>query len=170
MSAPNAWPRASARAAYKREQVLGQVVDGLAYALLGSQPVRAAELRERRALAAGIARDPADLLDRDEDPVATRERELQVVAFLAAAASPEHLLVAGHAVVDVDHEVARRQPLEDVARDDPSQRTRPADADRAEQLAIRDEREPVGPTDEPAVEASIDERHRAGRGRCLRCV
>ena len=56
------------------------------------------------------------------DPVATRERELEIVAFLAAATPPEHLLVAGNAVVDVDDEVARRETLEDVPRHDPAQR------------------------------------------------
>ena len=91
----------------EREQLLGEVRDGLADALLRPQPLRAAELGERRALAARVARDPRDLLDRDVDPVAARERQLEVVALLAVAAAPEHLLVAGDAVVDVDDEVAR---------------------------------------------------------------
>ena len=125
------------------EQLLGEVVDGLADALLGPQPFRATKLRERRSLATGVAGHPADLLDRHEDPVATRERQLQVVALLAAAATPEHLLVAGDAVVDVDHEVAGDEPFEDVARDDPPERPRPADADGSEQLAIGDEGQPV---------------------------
>ena len=149
----------------QREQLLGQVVDRLADALLGPQPLGAAELGERRPLAARVAGDPADLLDRDEDPVAAGERELEVVAILAGAAAPEHLLVARHAVVDVDDEVARREALEDVARDDAPERLRPPDADRPEQLAIGDEREAVGATDEPAVEAALDQRDRARRRR-----
>ncbi len=147
------------------EEVLGQVVDRLADALLGAQPVGAAELGEGRPLAARVAADPGDLLDRHEDPVAAGERQLEVVAVLACATAPEHPLVAGHAVVDVDDEVARRQPLQDVARDDPPERLRPADPDRPEQLAIGDEREAVGPAAEPAVEAALDEDDGAGRRR-----
>ena len=113
----------------QREQLLGEVGDRLADPLLRPQPVRAAELRERRALAARVARDAVDLLDRDEDPVDARERQLEVVALLAGLAAPEHLLVARDAVVDVDDEVAGRQPLEDVARDDPAHRLGPPDAD-----------------------------------------
>ena len=129
-----------------------------------------AATRSRRAcescgsLAARVAGDPADLLDRHEDPVPAGERQLEVVALLArAAAAPEHLLVAGDAVVDVDDEVAGRQPLEDVARHDPAQRLGPADADVAEELPVGDEHEPVGTAGEAAVEAALDERHRAGR-------
>ncbi len=99
-------PRVRARRV-QREELLGQVVDGLADTLLGAQPVRAAELGQRRPLAARVAGDPPDLLDRDEDPVAARERQLEVVAVLARPAAPEHLLVAGDAVVDVDDQVAR---------------------------------------------------------------
>ena len=77
-------------------------------------------------LAAGVAADPGDLLHRHVDPVAAGEAQLEVVALLAGAAAPEHLLVAGDAVVDVDDEVAGRQPLEDVARDDPPERLRAA--------------------------------------------
>ena len=39
----------------QREQLLGQVVDRLADALLGPQPLRAAELGQRRPLAARVA-------------------------------------------------------------------------------------------------------------------
>ena len=106
-----------------------------------------------------------DLLDRDEDAVAAGERELEVVAVLPDPAAAEHLLVARDAVVDVDDEVAGRQPLEDVARDDPAERLRAADADGPEQLAIRDERDAVRAAGEPAVEAPADERDRAGRWR-----
>ena len=68
-------------------------------------------------------------------------------------------------MIDVDDEVAGRQPLEDVARHDPAQRLGPADADGPEQLAVGDEDEPVGPAGEAAVEAALDERDRAGRRR-----
>ena len=99
-------PRVGARGV-QREQLLGQVVDRLADPLLGAQPLGPAEPRQGRSLAARIAADPADLLDRDEDPVAAGERQLEVVAILTGAAAAEHPLVAGHAVIDVDDEVAR---------------------------------------------------------------
>ena len=122
-------------------------------------------LRERRPLAARVARDPGDLLDRDEDAVAAGERELEVVAVLPRPAASEHLLVARDAVVDVDDEVAGRQPLQDVARHDPAKRLGSPDPDRPEQLAVRDEDDAVRPADEPAVEAAADERDRPGRRR-----
>src|SRR6185503_6249874 len=147
------------------EELLGQVVDGLADALLGAEPFRATELGQCRPLAARVAGDPPDLLDRDKDPVATGERELEVVALLPARAAPEHLLVPGDAVVDMDHEVARDQALEDVARYHPPQRPWPPDPDRAKELAIGDEGQTVRAPAKAAVEAAIDERHRAGRGR-----
>ncbi len=149
----------------ERQELLGQVVDGPLDPLLRPQPVGAAELAEPRPLAAGVAADPLDLLDRDEDPVAAGEAQLEVVALLPRPAASEHLLVAGDPVVDVDDEVAGGQPLEDVPRDDPTHRLRAADADGAEQLAVGDEGEPVRPADEPAVQAPVDEGDRAGRRR-----
>ena len=108
-------------------------------------------------LAARVARHPVDLLDRDEDPVAGRERELEVVALLALLAAPEHLLVARDAVVDVDDDVAGREALEEVARDDAAHRLGSPHADGAEQLAVRDQGEAVGAALEAAVEAALDE-------------
>ncbi len=140
------------------EQLLREIRDRPRDPLLGPEPLRAAEAGQGRPLPAGIASDTGDLLDRDEDPVAARERELEVVAVLARAAATQHLLVARHAVVDVDDEVAGRQAFEDVARDDPPQGPRAADADGPEQLAVGDEREPVRAAGEAAVQAAIDER------------
>ena len=93
--------------------------------------------------------------------------ELEVVALLPFPAATQHLLVARDAVIDVDDEVTRREPLEDVARDDPPERLRPADANGPEQLAVRHERETVRSTHEPAVEAAPDQRDRPGRWRLL---
>ena len=91
--------------------------------------------------------------------------QLEVVALLARLAAPEHLLVARDAVVDVDDDVAGRQALEDVARDDPAHRLGPPDADGAEQLAVGDQREAVRAALEAAVEAALDEGDGAGRRR-----
>ena len=150
----------------QREELLGEVVDRACRTrcLARSHSVPPS-LRQRRPLPARVAADPADLLDRDEDPVPAGERQLEVVAVLARAAAAEHLLVAGDAMVDVDDEVARRQPLEDVARDDPAQGSRPPDADGPEQLAVGDEGEAVRAADEPAVQAPVDERDRTRRRR-----
>ena len=72
-------------------------------------------------------------------------------------------------MIDVDDEVARCQPLEEVARDDAAHGLRPADADAAEELPIGDEGEAVRTAGEAAVEAALDEGDRAG-WRCLRSV
>ena len=125
----------------------------------------AAEAGERGSLAAGVAGDAVDLLDRHEDPVAGGEGELEVVALLAGAAPAQHPLVAGDAVVDVDDEVAGGEALEDVARDDPPERLRAADPHGPEELAVGDDDEAVGAAGEAAVEAAPDERDGARRRR-----
>src|SRR3954471_15559137 len=68
-------------------------------------------------------------------------------------------------MVDVDDHVPGREPLEQVARDDPSHRLGSPNPDAAEQLAIRDQGEAVGAALEPAVEAALDEGDRARRRR-----
>ena len=134
----------------EREELLGEVRDRVPDALLRAQPLRAAQLRQLRALAARVAGDTGDLLDRDEDPVARGEADLEIVALIAlAGAAPEHPLVAGDAVVDVDDEVAGRQALEDVPRYHPPHRLGPSNPDVAEQLAVRDEDRPSGPPANP---------------------
>ena len=149
------------------EQLLRQVRDGPPDPLLRAQPFGPAELAQLRLVATGVARHPPDLLDRNEDAVAARERQLEEVSFVAGRGrAPQHLLEAGDAVVDVDHEVAGGQPFEDVARHDPPHRLRPADPDIPEQLAVGDERDALGAADEAAVEAALDDRDRARR-RCL---
>ena len=67
----------------------------------------------------------------------------------------------------MDDEIARRQALEDVARDDPTQRLRSTNTDRAEELAVGHEGDAVRTAAEAAVEASTDERDGAGRRRRL---
>src|SRR5439155_7099261 len=92
-------------------------------------------------LGAREAADPPDLLDRQGDPIGPREDEVEVVPLegrsgqgVAAAVgasphrAPDDAVVARDAVVDVDDDVARRQALEDVTRDDAAQRSRAADA------------------------------------------
>src|SRR6476661_9541786 len=134
-------------------------------ALLRAEPLGAAELREGRPLSPRISGHPSDLLDRDEDAIAPGERQLEIVPVLARPAATEHPLVASDPVVDVDDDVARVQPLEDVPGNDSPQRLRPPDANRPEQLAVGDEDQAVGPTAETAVEAPTDEGDRSGRGR-----
>ena len=74
--------------------------------------------------------------------------------------------VARHAVVDVDDRVARLEAFQQVARHDPAERPRPADADGAEQLPVGDQDKLLGAAGEPAVEAALDERQ-AARWRSL---
>ena len=74
VSGANAWPSRRGPRRVQGEELLGQVGDGLADPVLGARPLAAAEPRQRRALAAGVAGDPVDLLDRDEDPVRRRRR------------------------------------------------------------------------------------------------
>ena len=62
-------------------------------------------------------------------------------------------------------EVAGRQPLQDVARDDTAKSAGTPDANRAEELAIRDEHQPVRAAREASVEAAFDEGHGARRRR-----
>jgi hypothetical protein len=147
------------------EQLLGEVADGLLDARLRPQPLAAAELRELRVLGARVARQPVDLLDGDEHPIDTGERELEIVALLACRTALEHPLVARDPMIDVDDEIARDQPLEDVARDDPPKGARPPDAHRAEELAVGDEDKSVGAAGEAAVEAALDQRDRSRRRR-----
>ena len=63
----------------------------------------------------------------------------------------------------MDDEVARRQAFEDVARDDAPKCPRTTDADGPEELAVRDEGQPVRAAGEAAVEAAIDEGDGPGR-------
>ncbi len=143
------------------EKLFGEVGDRALDPLLGAEPLRAAELGERRVLAARVAADAIDLLDRQEDLVGAGEAQLQVVALLTGGAAPEHPLIAGDAVVDVDDEIALGQPLQDVARNDASEGLGAANADGAEQLAVRDEHEAVGAAGEATVQAAADQRPRA---------
>ena len=64
------------------EQLAGQLVHALSRARLDQLPRTAAELRQRRCVCVGadVARDLADLLVRDVEPVVSLERELEVVA------------------------------------------------------------------------------------------
>ncbi len=146
------------------EQLFGEVGDRALDALLGTQPLGAAQLAQGRILPARVTADAVDLLDRQEDLVGAGEAQLQVVPFLAGDATAEHALVAGDAVVDVHDEIARRKTLEHVARDDASQRLGSPNPDGAEELAVGDEHEPIRAAGEPAVEAPADEDAAPPRG------
>ena len=147
----------------ERQQVAGQVADGLADARPGALPLPSPEPAELRVLAAGVAGDALDLLDGHPDATGLGEVQLQEVALLAARAAgraPHEARVARHAVVDVDDDVAGLEALEQVAGHDPAHGPRPAHADGAEELAVGDEDEAVRAAGEAAVEAALDERQR----------
>ena len=121
-----------------------------------------------RVLAAGVARDALDLLDRDPHPAVLGEVQLQEVALLVAVAarrSSGHAVVAADAVVDVDDQVARLEPLQQILWYDPAEHPRPAYADGAEELAIRDEDDAVRTAGEARIQAAVDQRQPAGRRR-----
>jgi hypothetical protein len=130
-------------------------------------PLGATQSRELGVLATRVARDPVDLFNRQENPVRAFEAELQVVArrVRAAHGTPHHAAVAGDAVIDMDHQVARHQPFQEVARHDPPKGPRTAHADAAEKLPVGEDDQAVRPVLETAVEAALDQRHRARGGR-----
>jgi hypothetical protein len=149
----------------QRDQVAGELRDRLADAAARPCPLAAAEAREGRGLSPRVAADAVDLLDRDPDPVGTREVELQEVALLIARSArrpADEASVAGDPVVHVDDRITGLETLQEVARHDATERPWTPDADRAEELAVGDQDEPVGSAREAAVEASGDERHAAG--------
>ncbi len=69
------------------QQVAGQVADGLLDAGSGTLPLAATELAELRMVAAGVARDALDLLDRHPDAAGLGEVQLQEVTLLGALAA-----------------------------------------------------------------------------------
>ena len=150
------------------QELLRQVRDRLAHPGPGPLPLPAAEARQLRLLAARVAGDALDLLHGHPDLVRAREVQLQEVTLLGAIAtgrSPDQPGVARHAVVDVDHHVPGREPLQDVPRHDPPERPRPTHADRAEQLPVGDQDDAVRAAGEAAVEAPVDERQATRRRR-----
>ena len=74
---------ARARAAYSASRSSARSATALRTRCFARSHSVPPSLLRRRPLAAGVAGDAADLLDRDEDPVAAGERELEVVALLA---------------------------------------------------------------------------------------
>ena len=83
VSAPKAWPRAAVRAAYSsRSSSARSSTARLTRCFVRSQSVPPRRLSVG-SLAARVAADPLDLLDRDVDPVAAGEAQLEVVALLA---------------------------------------------------------------------------------------
>ena len=135
-------PSACSRAEYSSSSSLARSATALRTRRPGALPLPAAQPRQLRVLAARVARDALDLLDRHPDAAALGEVQLQEVALLVAVAAgvaPHQARVARDAVVDVDDEVARLEPLQQVLGHDAPEDARPTDADGAEQLAVGDE-------------------------------
>ena len=89
--------------------------------------------------------------------------QLEEVALLGAVATgraPDQAGVAGDAVVDVDDQVARLEPLEDVLGGRPTKSARPTDTDGPEKLTVGDHDGLIRAAGEAAVEAAIDQRRR----------
>src|SRR3954471_7140470 len=121
-----------------------------------------------RVLAAGIARDALDLLDRHPDPATLGEMELEEIALLVAVATsiaPNHSGIARDAVIDVDDEFVGLQPLEQVLGNHAAQNARSTNPHGAEKLPIGDQHYAFRPARKTRVEAAFDQREAAGRRR-----
>ena len=145
------------------QQIFRQLGNCPADPSLGALPVGAAQLAEGGSGAARVAADAADLVRRQEDLVLAREVELQILLDVAAVLALRHAGVAGDAVVDVDHQIARLQLADQIAGDDPLGRSQAPNASRAEQLAIGQDHQPHRLVDEPAGERAMDQPDGAGR-------
>ena len=102
----------------ERDQLAGELLDGLARTALEQLPGLAAELRERGRLRVGadVARDLADLLVRDVEPVLAAEGEEEVVARDAGDLLRLEAEQLADAVVLVDDVVAGAQVGERLER------------------------------------------------------
>src|SRR6266540_828875 len=102
----------------EREQLAGELADGLARAVLEVLPGLAAELRQRgrRAVDADVPGDLPDLLVRDVEPVVPAEGEEQVIARDAGDLLRLEAEKLAHAVVLVDDVVPGAQVGERLER------------------------------------------------------
>ena len=133
------------------EELAGELLGGAAGARLHRLPALAAELAQRRVVAAraDVAGDLRELLDRHEDPVGAGELELEVVAGDAGDGLRVEAGEARDAVVLVDDDVAGAQVGERAQR-----------AAAAPAGAL-----PAGALGAPAAEqAVLGDRRRAGAG------
>ena len=150
------------------EELMSEVTDRLLDAGPGPLPLTAAELGEGRIIATGIARDAFDLLDRHPHAATFAEVQLEEVALLATAAaggSPHEPGIPRHAVVNVDDDIASFESLEQVTWHHPPHGLWSPHANRAEQFAVGDEGQAVGPTAEATVEAAFEQPETTRRDR-----
>ena len=146
--AANAWPRRRPATAYSSSSSSARSSTAfLTRCLVRSQSVPPSSTRVGL-LAAGVAADPADLLDRDEDPVAAGEPQLEIVALLArprrGGASARSGRRRGRCGRPGRPVVSRSRMSRGTTR---RSAFGPPDADRAEQLAVGDHDKPVGAAD-----------------------
>ena len=133
------------------DQVAGEVADRLACARLERLPRLAAELRQRgsRGVGADVARDFAELLVGDVEPVLAAEREQEIVprdAGHGVRLEPEQLADAMVLVHDVVAGTKVGERLQRTAAEAPFTRRAPP-----EDLMVRQENEPEVTPDEAAT-------------------
>ena len=126
---PERVPAAALRSAYRLKQLARQLLRRAPGARLHRLPAGAAELAQRRVLAAGadVARDLRELVGGHEHAVVALVFEVQVVARDVRHGARLKAREAGHAVVLVHHDVARAQLGERAQRPlrAPARRTAP---------------------------------------------
>ena len=144
----------------QREELAGELPNGRPRAALEVLPRLPAELRERRRLRvrADVARDLRDLLVRDVEPVLALEREEEVVARDARDVLRLEAEQPTDAVILVDDVVADAEVGEGLERAaEPRVDTRRS---LAEDLRVREERDPEVAPDEATTRRADDERER----------
>jgi hypothetical protein len=144
----------------EREQLASELPHGRPRAALEVLPCLPAELRQRRRarISPDVARDLADLLVRDIEPVLSPEREEEVVTSDAGDGLRLEALQPSDAVILVDDVVTDAQIGEGLERA-PEARVR-ARRSLAEDLGVREQRDPEVAPDEPATSGADEERDR----------
>ena len=126
---------------------------------------------QARGVATEVARDHAHLVARDEQLVALRVLEDQVVALGAGELAVRDAGVAPHAVDPVHREVARLELVGDRLDAPPREPRRGAGVPAgAEQVLLGGDRERAGLEDEAVRERRLDGLHRAPRRSPRRCA
>ena len=160
------------------DQLGGDLLDRLARLALGVLPVGAAELGQRRRLAADVAGELVEGVGRHEQPVRRlvppRRRVLddQVVALPAVDGAADHLDVAADAVLLVDDEVAGLQ-LHEVDGVAPAGRHLRRVAHRGAALAgevvLGEQRQADAGEGEAGLQVALGDVGQPGVGRGRRC-
>ena len=143
--------------AVEADQLAGHVADGALDLGRGARPVGATQPVEARRVATQVSRDHPHLIARDEELVARRVFQDQVVALGAGERAMRDAGVAPHAVDPVDREVARLELIGDRVRPPAREPRRcPRVPPRTEEVLLGRDRELAGIEHEPVRERRLD--------------